>query len=98
MVGLLRGEAAFSPGIAERMMIEFAQAGQQPGVEAAEKALSARQWEILQKVAEGSTYKEVGAAMNITEQTVKYHMGQIIVRLNVENRAQAITHLHQKKL
>lgn len=71
-------------------MIEFAQAGQQPGVEAAEKALSARQWEILQKVAKGLTYKEVGADLHISEKTVKYHMGKIIEALNVERRTDAI--------
>ena len=99
LVGLLHGEAAFSPGIAERMMVEFSQGEGRPGADQSAQqmkaVLTARQWEILQKVAEGLVYKEVAAELNITERTVKHHMGQIIERLNVANRAQAIAQLHK---
>jgi len=43
-------------------------------------------------VAEGRTYKEIGAALHLTEKTIKYHMGQILERLHLENRAQAIAY------
>ncbi len=100
LVGLLRGEVALSPGIAERMMTDLAEV-EKPGVVAPDQekqtynTLTQRQWEILEKVADGLTYKEVGIALSITEETVKYHMRQIVERLNVENRTQAIARLHQ---
>jgi DNA-binding NarL/FixJ family response regulator len=52
--------------------------------------LTARQLEILEMVATGMTYKEVGAALDISENTVKYHMGEIINRLHVKNREQVV--------
>jgi DNA-binding NarL/FixJ family response regulator len=52
--------------------------------------ITARQFEILEMVATGMTYKEVGAAIDISENTVKYHMGEIINRLHVKNREQVV--------
>ncbi len=102
LAGVMRGEAALSPGIAERMMADLAQE-KHPAVQAASAessdpaVLTPRQWEVLQMAADGLIYKEIGAALGIAEKTVKYHIGQIIERLHVENRAQAIAHFHQKR-
>lgn len=52
--------------------------------------LSARQRDILERVARGETYKEIAAALMISEPTVKYHMGQIVELLQVANRREAI--------
>ena len=60
-------------------------------------ALSARQLEILRLVAAGRTYKEIGAALHLSEKTIKYHMGQILERLHLENRAQAIAYLQRRE-
>ncbi len=59
---------------------------------AAEEELSERQLEILTMVAQGHTYKQVGVALNLSERTVKYHMAEIINRLHVSNRAEAIAY------
>jgi len=48
-------------------------------------------------VAQGETYKEIGAALSLTERTVKYHMGQILERLHLETRAQAITYARRAR-
>jgi DNA-binding NarL/FixJ family response regulator len=54
--------------------------------------LTARQLEILEMVASGMTYKEVGAALDISENTVKYHMGEIVNRLHLKNREQVVAY------
>ena len=54
--------------------------------------LTPRQQQILEMIAEGYLYKEVGAALHISENTVKYHMGEIIQRLHVKNREQVIAY------
>jgi two-component system NarL family response regulator len=54
-----------------------------------------RQWEVLRLVARGLTYKEVGLELYLTEQAIKYHMGQILERLQVKNREQAVAYLRQ---
>lgn len=88
-----RGEVALSPGLASRVLNEFRRrASVPPGVEEKRlgKSLSLRETQVLTLVAQGLTYKEVGAKLCLAERTIKYHMGEIVGRLHLENRAQAI--------
>jgi two-component system NarL family response regulator len=57
-----------------------------------EPTLTKRQKEILEMVATGSSYKEVGATLHLSENTVKYHMGGIVRRLNQKNREQVVAY------
>lgn len=100
--GLMRGEVPLSPGLAQRILNELARQGKGgPSAETVavqEGYLTPRQMEILTLVAQGLTYKEIGAKVFLSERTVKYHMGQIIERLQLENRRQAIEYARRKGL
>jgi DNA-binding NarL/FixJ family response regulator len=100
--GLMRGEVPLSPGLADRVLKEFARQGEAIGTieKRAEKeeVLTLRQVEVLSLVAQGLTYKEVGAKLFIAERTVKYHMGQIIEHLHLESRRQVIEYARRMKL
>lgn len=87
-----RGEVALSPGLASRILLEFTRRPSGTGVEARvpTPSLSPREVQVLTLVAHGLTYKEVGAKLFLSERTIKYHMGEIVARLHVENRAEAI--------
>jgi two-component system NarL family response regulator len=88
-----RGEVALSPGLASRILQEFRRrTTAAPGIEEKNPGvcLSARELQVLTLVARGLTYKEVGAKLFLSERTIKYHMGEIVARLHVRNRAQAI--------
>jgi DNA-binding NarL/FixJ family response regulator len=92
-------EAPFSPGLAAKLLEEFRRDDrdhqlppQQEPEDALTGPLTGRQLEILEMVAGGKTYKEVGAALEITERTVKYHMEKILELLHLENRAQVIAY------
>lgn len=63
-----------------------------------ESTLTEQQQRVLELVASGLVYKEVAAALAISEPTVKYHMGKILERLHVKNRAQAIAVARQQGL
>lgn len=52
--------------------------------------LTAREREVLAQVVKGRTNKEIGAELGITEGTVKRHMGEILSRLEVSDRTQAV--------
>ena len=43
-------------------------------------------------MAAGLTYKEVGARLGLSEVTVRYHMGEIMALLHLENRSQVIAY------
>lgn len=92
--GLMRGEVPLSPGLAARVLGEFAQRTNAAGsVELGEKAgkpLTSRQIQVLTLVAQGLTYKEIGSKLFLSERTIKYHMGEIIERLHLDNRRQVI--------
>jgi DNA-binding NarL/FixJ family response regulator len=53
-------------------------------------ALTARETEVLQAVTAGKSNKEIGAACNITEATVKVHVTHILEKLKVTGRTEAI--------
>lgn len=89
-----RGGAALPSELAARLLEEFARQAQhveQP-VQEAPADLSARQLEILAMIAQGQTYAQVAEALHLSEATVRYHMGQILERLHLTNRAQVIAY------
>jgi DNA-binding NarL/FixJ family response regulator len=52
-------------------------------------ALTEREIEVLEQVAEGLTNKEIADTLFITENTVKIHLRNILEKLHVANRVQA---------
>lgn len=53
--------------------------------------LSAREMEVLQLIVRGYSNKQIGAALDIAEHTVKNHVKSILNKLGVEDRTQAAT-------
>src|SRR5690606_4263002 len=53
--------------------------------------LSERELEVLRLAATGASNKEIAVALFIALPTVKKHMGHILVKLDTQNRVQAIT-------
>jgi len=94
LAAMAAGETPLSPGLAAKIMAEFAR--RENRRDAKEEAntrtahLTPRQEEILGLVAGGLIYKEIGGRLGISEAAVKYHMGEITARLQVENKAQAV--------
>lgn len=104
---LQAGHPPFSPGLASRLLSEFARLsegkpgeaemrGQEDTAKTAEERLSSRQVQILTLVAQGQTYRQVAETIGIAERTVKYHMAEILDRLHLENRAQVLAYVARK--
>jgi DNA-binding NarL/FixJ family response regulator len=51
--------------------------------------LSAREWNVLEQLAKGLTNVQIAAAMNVSENTVKFHLQNIFQKLGVNNRTEA---------
>jgi two-component system NarL family response regulator len=100
LAGLGRGEAPLSRELSARVLREFARQAGALDVREAEslpdalpgQELTPRQHEILILVTGGLSYKEVGAALHLSEHTVKYHMGEILHRLHMKNREQVVAY------
>ena len=98
---LARGEPAMSPGLARRLLDEFARGGSKTrGQGEIEESLTPREQEVLEQVAGGKTNREVGGILFISEETVKYHLKNIMQKLHLRNRAEvvawAIHHHHYR--
>jgi DNA-binding NarL/FixJ family response regulator len=106
LASLLRGEPIFSPEVAARILADLAPvvpdgSNRPRGVAGADRNgsepkvlpdLTERQTEVLRLVAQGLTYKEVGARLHLAEVTVKYHMGEILNHLHVQTRKEAVAY------
>ncbi len=87
---LARGETPLTPGAASRLVSEFSHS--RASTRTSDESLSERQWQILDLVARGLTYKEAALTLHLSEKTIKYHMAQILERLHLKNRTQAIAY------
>ena len=56
-----------------------------------QESLSDREIEVLKLVAAGKSNREIGALLNITEQTAKAHLKRIIGKLGANDRTHAVT-------
>ena len=84
--GVTRGEVAITRSLATRVVREFAIIARNTS---SQPALSRREREILRMVAEGASNKMIAADLFLAENTVKYHLSNILRKLGLRNRAQA---------
>ena len=54
-------------------------------------ALTEREVDVLRLMAKGGSNKDIGAALHISEGTVKFHVNNILGKLGVDDRTQAVT-------
>ena len=66
---------------------KYPEAGKTPG----KFILSSREREVLWWVGQGKKSKEIGKILAISENTVKYHLRNVFIKLDVTNRVHAIT-------
>jgi DNA-binding CsgD family transcriptional regulator len=59
--------------------------------------LTARELEVLCRVAQGMTAREVGACLHITEKSAKNCVSRIIQKLGVAHRTAAVVLAHQRR-
>jgi DNA-binding NarL/FixJ family response regulator len=98
---VMRNETPISPAIAGKILAEFRgkpKIREAPSAEPEGPALTRREIEILQLVADGLSNKEVGNALFITEGTVKNHVHNALEKLHLENRIQAAAYMVRQGL
>jgi DNA-binding NarL/FixJ family response regulator len=83
----LAGEPVFSPALASLVLGEFRRLARASGPT---EALSDREREVLQLVARGHAYKEIGAELYIAEKTVENHVRNILRKLHLSRRHELV--------
>lgn len=88
--GALRGEAALSPNLAGRVLSEFRRLS---AADITEKendgGLTEREQQVLFQVSQGASDKEIATQLNISLNTVKTHIRNILAKLQVSTRRDA---------
>jgi len=86
---IFRGEAYVAPSLGARLLIKI---GNRIGrvVDDNPHDLTSREKEIFALVSRGMSNKEVARSLKCTERTVKHHMTNIMQKLDVRNRVQAV--------
>lgn len=91
------GEAVLSPSMT-RMVLEDYMRRESDKAEADPDALSPREREILQLIAEGKTSKEIAEMLNLSIKTVQSHRTSLMQKLNLHDRGDVIKYAIQKKI
>ena len=84
------GEALISPQIASKMLQRLrAQSSSRDAAETIRAELSEREIEVLKLIANGKDNAEIARELFISPKTVKNHISNILMKLQIENRIQA---------
>jgi DNA-binding NarL/FixJ family response regulator len=93
------GEALLAPSVTRRLIAEFANRPHAHRVRpAALNALTPRETDVLRLIARGRSNQEIAAELVVAEQTVKTHIGRILAKLNLRDRAQAVVFAYETGL
>lgn len=96
--GVFRGEAPISRATAAKILDQFAKQARKESEGKSEEKLSPRELEVLGLITKGLTNKEIGNQLDITENTVKKHLQNILEKLHLGNRVQAAAFALEKGL
>lgn len=90
--GVLDGEAALPRGLVARLVAEFRARDELDSRRAGPLAkLTPREWEILEMLRSGMTTNQVATQLFVTPVTVRTHVSSILRKLQVPDRAAAIS-------
>ncbi|HYZ86041.1 MAG TPA: response regulator transcription factor [Bryobacteraceae bacterium] len=82
---LSRGEGFISPAVSDAVLSDYRKHVTDPI-----DLLSTREREVLQRIAEGQTNKEIASALNLSVYTVEAHRGRIMEKLNLHSAGELV--------
>ncbi len=89
--GVTRGEPALTPALARKVLREFAHP--EGRRERSVETLTERERDVLELLVQGVTSnRDLAERLFISENTVKYHLRNILSKLHLQNRAQVIAY------
>jgi DNA-binding NarL/FixJ family response regulator len=93
------GDALLAPSVTKRLIAEIAQR-RAPVAVAPEglDELTPRELEVLRLIARGMSNAEISRELVIAEETTKTHVGRILMKLHLRDRAQAVVLAYESRL
>jgi len=88
--GVMQGQPALTPGLARKLLSEFARPVEKRAERPVE-GLTERERQVLELLVQGVTSnRELADRLFVSENTIKYHLRNILNKLHLQNRAQVI--------
>jgi DNA-binding NarL/FixJ family response regulator len=91
------GEALLAPSITRKLIAEFTSRAE-PGPAPRLEVLTAREQETLTMISRGLTNAEIAEAMVVSEHTVKTHVSNVLSKLGLRDRIQAVIAAYESGL
>lgn len=85
-----KGEGYFSQSMAHYLKVELVRTPQQDSHDDKMTSLTSRELEILKLVVTGLRSKEIAENLGISKRTVDYHIGNILLKLEVKSRLEIV--------
>jgi DNA-binding NarL/FixJ family response regulator len=92
------GEALLAPSVTRRLIEEFARRPAAGGPPTGLDELTEREREVLVQMAQGLSNAEIAGTLFVAETTVKTHVGRVLQKLRLRDRAQAVVLAYESGL
>ncbi|MBL1100066.1 response regulator [Streptomyces coffeae] len=95
------GEALLAPSVTRRLIADFARqrpATRRNNLTLRRGGLTPRETEVLELIARGLSNQEIAESLVLAEQTVKTHIGRVLAKLELRDRAQAVIFAYESGL
>jgi DNA-binding NarL/FixJ family response regulator len=92
------GDALLAPSVTRRLIADFSRQRPSAPYSATVEELTPRENEILRLVAQGLSNAEISETLFIAEQTTKTHVGRVLFKLGLRDRAQAVVFAYESGL
>jgi len=97
--GVNRGEPALTPALARKLLQEFARPAQPQATPQDPDALTDREREVLELLVNGVTSnRKLAKQLGVSENTVKFHVRNILDKLHLHNRAQVVSYAIRNRI
>ncbi len=97
--GVERGEPALTPAVARKLLDEFARPKRQTKEQYDPDALTDRERQVLELMVQGTTSnRKLAKLLGVSENTLKFHVRNILDKLHLHNRAQVVAYALRKRI
>jgi DNA-binding NarL/FixJ family response regulator len=95
---IAQGEPGLTPAVARKLLREFAHPSKSVGADDPD-ALTDREREVLELLVQGvTTNRKLAKTLAVSENTVKFHVRNILDKLHLHNRAQVVSYALRHRL
>jgi two-component system NarL family response regulator len=95
---VVSGQSLISPSMASKLLIEFSNLARQAEERMVVPNLTERELQVLKLVARGMSNREVSEQLFISENTVKNHVRNILEKLHLHSRMEAVVYAVRERL